>query len=97
MYAICRLGKIKSQSQLAQAQGHNMRQRETFNADPLKSQQNEILHGSAFVRDDVNKRLEDTNVKVRKDSVICAEMILTASPEFFDTNVNIKQWEQENL
>lgn len=97
MYAICRLGKIKSQSQLSQAQGHNMRQRETFNADPLKSQQNEILHGSAFVRDDVNKRLEETGVKVRKDSVLCAEMILTASPEFFDTNVNIKQWEQENL
>lgn len=97
MYAICRLGKIKSQSQLAQAQSHNLRQRETFNADPLKYQDNDILHGSAFVRDDVNKRLEETGVKVRKDSVLCAEMILTASPEFFNSDVNIKKWEQENI
>ena len=53
MYAICRVGKIKSQSQLSQAQSHNLRQRETFNADPLKTSNNEILYGSPFVRDDV--------------------------------------------
>jgi len=96
-YAICRVAKIKSQSQLAQAQGHNMRQRETFNADPLRSQDNEILHGSAFVRDDVNKRLEETGVKIRKDSVISAEMVLTASPEFFDSDVSLKDWKKANV
>ncbi|MDM4674231.1 plasmid recombination protein, partial [Klebsiella oxytoca] len=73
MYAICRVGKIKSQSQLSQAQSHNLRQRETFNADPLKTSNNEILYGSPFVRDDVNKRLEESGVKIRKDSVLCAE------------------------
>lgn len=52
MYAICRVGKIKSQSQLSQAQSHNLRQRETFNADPLKTSNNEILYGSPFVRDE---------------------------------------------
>jgi len=97
MYAICRVGKIKSQSQLSQAQSHNLRQRETFNADPLKKSNNEILYGSEFVRDDVNKRLEETGVKVRKDSVLCAEMILTASPEFFNTNASFKEWKNENL
>ncbi|WP_181963938.1 plasmid recombination protein, partial [Klebsiella pneumoniae] len=66
MYAICRVGKIKSQSQLSQAQSHNLRQRETFNADPLKTSNNEILYGSPFVRDDVNKRLEESGVKIRK-------------------------------
>ncbi|MDX7526367.1 plasmid recombination protein, partial [Enterobacter hormaechei] len=71
MYAICRVGKIKSQSQLSQAQSHNLRQRETFNADPLKTSNNEILYGSPFVRDDVNKRLEESGVKIRKDSVLC--------------------------
>lgn len=66
MYAICRVGKIKSQSQLSQAQSHNLRQRETFNADPLKTSNNEILYGSPFVRDDVNKRLEESGVKNKK-------------------------------
>lgn len=97
MYAICRVGKIKSQSQLSQAQSHNLRQRETFNADPLKTSNNEILYGSPFVRDDVNKRLEESGVKIRKDSVLCAEMILTASPEFFNTDNSFKEWKNENL
>ena len=82
-YAILRVEKTKNTS-IAGKNSHNMRLRKTHNADPNLKSQNRILIGSGDLRTDINARFQATNVKARNStSVICNELVLTASPEFF--------------
>lgn len=98
-YAILRVGKIKMGNVSAVA-FHNLRLRETFNADPSKKDQNKILVGSKDLKGDLKNHLAKNGIeKFRKDAVVLAEVLLTASPEFFKdaTKMEIEDWERANV
>ncbi|HBR4764302.1 TPA: plasmid recombination protein [Klebsiella pneumoniae] len=90
-YAILRVEKTKTGA-IAGKNSHNMRTRETPNADPSRLELNRVLVGSGNLRNDIKQRFAETDVKARNStSVICNELILTASKEFF-TNDNLESW-----
>lgn len=92
-YAILRVGKIKMGNVNAAA-FHNLRLRETFNADPTKTNQNKILVGSKDLKGDLKNHLAKNGIeKFRKDAVVLAEVLLSASPDFFK---NATAWEKED-
>ncbi|HCM9632090.1 TPA: plasmid recombination protein [Enterobacter hormaechei subsp. steigerwaltii] len=79
---------------------HNLRLRETFNADPEKKDQNRILVGSKDLKGDLKNHLAKNGIeKFRKDAVVLAEILLTATPEFFKTatKMEIEDWERANI
>jgi len=83
MYAVMRLGKLKSLGAVAATGQHNERERETRNADPDRRAENVRLVGSGDLQADVRGRLEDAPPK-RKDAIIAIEHVMTASRPFFD-------------
>jgi len=92
-YTILRIGKIKMGNVSAVA-FHNLRLRETFNADPAKTNQNKILVGSKDLKGDLKNHFQKNSIeKFRKDAVVLAEVLLTASPDFFN---NASEWEKED-
>lgn len=64
---------------------HELRQRETLNADPEREQLNRQVIGTVAAND-VKERLGSTGVAIRKDSVLAIDVFATASPEFFRKN-----------
>lgn len=80
-HAIARITKLKKANIAASAQ-HSRRERETPNADPEKA--NVRMINDAFdlaLEDLVRWRIGDQ--PIRKNAVLCVEMILSASPEYF--------------
>jgi hypothetical protein len=91
-YAILRLEKSKTMSNIGVRAAHNMRSSEGVapHADPTKRGQNIILVGPADAADVVAKfaeRLASAG-KYRKDAVRAVEVLVSASPEFFDEKVS---------
>jgi hypothetical protein len=82
-YGICRIVKLKSGGAIAASESHTLRQRETPNAD--LSRENERFIGSELGRAALEQEVFDRigNQKIRKDGVLCVEILLTASPEYF--------------
>lgn len=79
-YAIFRVGKkYKDLNSVKGFQRHMEREQTTPNAD--KNIANIRIIGTDDIYGDVHKKLE--GVKLRKNSVICRELLLTASPDFF--------------
>ncbi|EET2042154.1 hypothetical protein FKM59_005011 [Escherichia coli] len=99
MYAIIRAEKTK-RSGIAGKNSHNMRLRETPNADPKRKDLNEVLIGTGDLKTDLQNRIDETNAFIRnKETVVSTELILTASPEFFDKNKPEKnrEWVDEQV
>lgn len=108
-YAIFRIAKLKSPSQLSTSERHTWRLRETPNAD--LSRINERLLGSSdFIplSQLVSERIgSNGGRKIRKNAVLAVEMLLTASPEFFRPSIPshagswdadvLERWKQTNL
>lgn len=95
MFAIARVGKIKSMGQASAAGGHNMRTRPTPNADADRTPDNVLLAGPDDLPAAIRQRLTDAGVTPgRKDAVLAAEFVLTASPEFFEgkTPEQVRAW-----
>jgi Plasmid recombination enzyme len=95
--AIGRISKLKQGNIAASAQ-HSRRQRDTPNADPAKS--NVCLIDTAMdlsLEDLVRQRIGDQ--PIRKNAVLCVEMLLSASPEYFrpEHPGAAGYWEMERL
>ncbi len=95
--AIARITKLK-QANLAGSEQHTDRSRITPNADPTK--QNMRLMDSAdalSLTDLVRSRIG--HQPIRKNAVLCVEMLLTASPEYFRPNEpgNAGEWQADRL
>lgn len=84
-YGICRIAKLKNGGAITASEKHTLRQRETPNADLQK--ENERFIGpspslaSTTLEQEVFARIGEQ--KIRKDAVLCVEILLTASPEYF--------------
>ena len=84
-FAILRVTKMNNMGSIAGKDSHELRQRETPNADPERAHLNRQVIGTLAV-DDVKERLGATGVAIRKDSVLAIDVFATASPEFFKEN-----------
>lgn len=83
-HAIARIAKLKGGS-IAASEQHTKRQRETPNANPEVNNlrfigQPETLDSPAL-ETLVRQRIGEQTI--RKNAVLCVEMVLTASPEYF--------------
>lgn len=111
MYAVCRIQKLKSSGEMTSTELHTNRQRETPNADPTKF--NERLLGSPLIpntptlAEEVFSCIGDNGGrKIRSDAVLCVELLLSASPEFFRPDeqgaagkwdaAQLEIWKQQN-
>ncbi|MBD2472160.1 MobV family relaxase [Nostoc sp. FACHB-145] len=83
--AILRVEKLKSFGNIGGSEKHTARLQDTPNADPTK--QNIRLIGKEDERslESIVKELikSKTNYQPRKDAVLCSEIFLSASPEYF--------------
>jgi hypothetical protein len=93
MYAILRISnkKIKNFADLKGFENHAERKKETPNANPKLQDYNTTFVGTDNIVSDMQEYLED--VKLRKNSILATELLLTASPEFFK-NLNPDQFEE---
>lgn len=82
MYAIMRCKKLSTFGNVGAALKHCYRERETTNADPLLTPQNE--HYAAKTTDEAMGKLRDLlPEKRRKDAVLAVEYVMTASPDWW--------------
>lgn len=109
-YCICRIAKLKSGGAITASEQHTLRTRETPNAD--LSQENERfignhpIHSPIPLEQEVFERIGEQPKKIRSDAVLCVEMMLTASPEYFRPDdegragkwnaQQLEQWKQAN-
>lgn len=93
MYAILRISnkKIKTFADLKGFENHAERKNETPNANPKLQEYNTTFVGTDNIVTDMQEYLAD--VKLRKNSVLATELLLTASPEFFQS-LNTDQFEE---
>lgn len=91
MFAILRTKRIKDNDAVGKAFSHNLRTKFSNNVDKSKSNQNEILiddldfknaDSYSEVLNNYYRRLE---AKEKNNSVKMLEMVLTASPDFFES------------
>lgn len=88
-FAILRTAKLKSFGNVGGSLSHTYRTRETENADPSRSEQNEHSHSSPS---EVMQALRDRlPAKYRKDAVIGLEYFVGASPKWFDDKTRPQQ------
>lgn len=88
-FAILRIAKLKSFGNVGGSLAHTYRTRETENADPSRSDENEHSHNSpAEVMQALRDRLPE---KRRKDAVIGLEYFVGASPEWFEGKTRQQQ------
>ncbi len=81
---ILRIEKLKTFGNVAGSDDHVTRNRETPNADPTK--ENVPLIGgedSRSLEEIVKQKISTLKHRPRKDAVLCTEMFLSASPEYF--------------
>ncbi len=106
-YAIMRWAKVTSQVQADKATGHNYRTDRVPNADEQAPHPNvELVNtaGRGYWELAEERIAEVVTRKVRDDQVRCMEVILTASPEFFErdadgraVDMSQSQWFKDQL
>lgn len=99
-YAIMRIGKCKKEK-LAQIHKHhtnrnNLKNREHKELEHLnRTWQRDGLTLSQNVRQQIKEQEKRTGKKVRKDAVVCLEIVMTFSPDAVGT-FSMQQWYEEN-
>ena len=89
-YAIMRCKKLASMGSVASSLQHAYRERETTNADPQRTHENE--HRAASSTDEAMGKLRELlPEKRRKDAVLAVEYMLTASPDWWKTASQAQQ------
>lgn len=87
MFSFLRTKKLGDYSQVAGTAGHNTRSIPAGHVDAEKSNLNQVLVGAGNPAEIVamaKALISKNGIKPRKNSVLCIETILTASPEFFE-------------
>jgi ribosomal protein S15P/S13E len=84
-YAILRHAKIKAPLMgAAVAHNHRTSKVEKCNIDAALTPLNQVMKGQGTVAERLADKLKVLTTKVRKDAVVAVELVLSASPEWFD-------------
>ena len=86
MYAVLRVAKLKTAGAISGLNAHLTREMDVPNADPSKAHLNQRIVGSDNLNLDVQNRILEAGCKVRKDSVLAVQFVLTATGEHFKEN-----------
>lgn len=91
-FAICRVGKISSAAKAGKADAHNERTYEVKNADPERRHLNGefIDQTGRSTWELANERIEQMGIKPKADAVRVVEFMLSASPDFFEPDQDIR-------
>lgn len=87
-YAILRFAKYKGPT-VSRIEAHNERTKETYASNPdikvelSKHNFHPVVHDGKY-RDISNRIIREAGCRVRKDGVTAVEVLITASPEFFE-------------
>ena len=98
-FAILRVEKLKSFGNVGGSEAHTARQKDTPNADPTRT--NIRLIGNPLdpaLSELVQTKIsQSTKQKPRKDAVLCSEIFLSASPEYFrpDNPSKAGEWDEQ--
>lgn len=84
-YAIMRCKKLKTMGCVAASLKHCFRERDTPNADPTRTPDNEHLSGNSRTSEAMGYLRTLLPEKRRKDAVLAVEYLCTASPEWWKT------------
>ncbi len=98
-YAIFRLAKLSSWSDIGGSGAHTYRTITTPNADPARAGMNYTGIGTmGDVVGDVRQRVDAVTSKPRSNAVLAIEFLLTASPEWFEgkSQADVKAWARAN-
>lgn len=98
-YAIMRHSKITSNTQLASVHLHNTRSINVPNSTRPNAVKR-LVGGSEKLSTLVNDKIHAAGAKVRKNSVLAVEVLLTASPDYFAPKKDAKQcfeWDDKSL
>lgn len=97
--AIMRVGKLKSLGSVGGSEKHTARLQDTPNADPYKENIRLMGEDSDPSLEEIvlSKIADHTKHKPRKDAVLCSEIFLSASPEFFRPHDPSRagEWDEE--
>jgi hypothetical protein len=96
-YCICRISKLKSGGAITSSIDHVERKRDTPNANPSMVNEKFISTSSEKLVEQVYNRIGDQTI--RTNGVLCVEILLTASPEYFRPGDMTKagQWDGQQL
>jgi Plasmid recombination enzyme len=97
MKAIARIAKLKG-GNLSASEQHTSRERDTPNANPNQANQRLIdASTQQTLEQQIRQRLGDQ--RIRKDAVLCVELLLSVSPEYFRPTEPSRAgyWEIERL
>lgn len=98
LYAVFRISdrKIKNTTQLKNWENHMDRTFNTPNADPTRKNNNEIIIGTPNIMESFKNHTK--GIKFRKNGIWARDIVLSASPEFFNklNNKQIRDWVQLN-
>lgn len=99
--AALHLSKLHTSGELAASEAHTDRSRETPNANPLKTNQrildaNPALNLETLIRNQVGN---NGGRKIRVNAVLCVEMLLSASPEYFRPTTPDRpgEWQEDRM
>lgn len=87
-YAILRFEKMKRGSGIHGIEAHHERLKKTYISNPtididrIKDDYH-LIKPSAHYRQEIEERISKLNTRIRKDSVVCIDTIITSGPEFF--------------
>lgn len=82
-FAILRVAKLSTGGNIGGLNSHLTRTMDVPNADPDLARYNSRPVGSNDLWHDVQQRIDQSGVKVRKNAVLAVEHVITASPETF--------------
>lgn len=85
MFQVLRTEKLKSVVSITNSLKHSYRTQPTPNADPTRAKYNQFVKHKDF--DSARKAFEDELSKcgkIRKNAVLCIEVVVSASPEWFE-------------
>jgi Plasmid recombination enzyme/Protein of unknown function (DUF3991) len=96
-YCVCRISKLKSGGAITSSIDHVERKRDTPNANPSMVNEKFISTSSEKLTEQVYNRIGDQTI--RTNGVLCVEILLTASPEYFRPGDMTKagQWDGQQL
>lgn len=99
MFAILRTKRIKNYTQLSNMFKHNLRERYANNIDEDKSKDNKVYVESIMSGKELKSYYENLEVKEKSNNTIAIELVLTASPEFFQSasQEKIQAWKNAQV
>lgn len=99
MFAILRTKRIKDYTAVSNMFKHNLRQKYATNVDKDKSNSNKVYIDKIMSSSELKSYYDELEVQEKSNSVKAIELVLTASPEFFEniSKDKLEAWKKSQI